>query len=60
MNEENFEGLMRSLKEARVHARGKSTPGLKVNLRCRVSRTKRSHISSASPSAFKKREKSPG
>lgn len=59
MNKENFEGLIRSLKEARAHAQGKSTPGLKVNLRRRVSLTKRSPVSSAPPPVLKRRKKDP-
>ena len=36
MNKKDFDGLMRGLKEARNHAQGKPTPGLKIHVRRRV------------------------
>ena len=36
MNRKNFDGLMRGLEEARAHAQGKPTPGLKIHIRRRI------------------------
>jgi len=60
MNKANFEGLMRSLKEARAYAQGKSMPSLKANQRRHVDLSRLSRVSSASPPAPKKHDKSQG